>query len=474
LKNDVTITHKDYDAHIKNWSLVDDVCAGQDHVKKGKTKYLPMPNAKDQSSENLARYDAYLKRAIFYGITKRTLQSLTGSAFKKEPTLTVPTIIQYVDDDIDGSGLSIYQQSQKCVTEVLKKGRTALFVDYPQLAEGQTASIADLESGNIRPIIIQINAENVTYWETKRIGSKCKLSLVVIKELAEEDQEGFGYKEVTQYRVLRFSGAGYTVEIWRKNDKDEWILFQPPMIVLSGSGQPFTEIPFIFVGSNDNAPNVDYSPMLDIANVNIGHYINSADYEQLVFFCGQVQPWINGLSEQWRDWLHKQGVVVGAGSVMLLPENAQFQMTQASPNSMAKEAMNDKERMMIAMGARLLEKGGVVKTATQSQSENETEHSVLSLIVQNVSEAYEKCLDWMLQFVNVSDVAEYEISKDFTQYVLDAQMLSALVALYQSGKYPEADFWEQLKKYGLIDPQKNNESIKEESDNSSTGLALND
>ena len=213
--------------------------------------------------------------------------------------------------------------------------------------------------------------------------------------------------------------------------------------------------------------------MLDIADVNIGHYINSADYEQLVFFCGQVQPSINGLSEQWRDWLHKQGVVVGAGSVMLLPENSQFMMTQASPNSMAKEAMNDKERMMVAMGARLLEKGGAVKTATQSQNENETEHSVLSLIVHNVNEAYEKCLEWMLQFLNVADVAEYEINTDFTQYALDAQMLSALIALYQSGKYPEMDFWEQLKKYGLIDPEKDNESIKEETLNSTAGLGLN-
>ena len=46
--------------------LIRDAIAGEPTVKAARTTYLPMPNAEDQSKENKARYEAYLKRAVFY------------------------------------------------------------------------------------------------------------------------------------------------------------------------------------------------------------------------------------------------------------------------------------------------------------------------------------------------------------------------------------------------------------------------
>ena len=42
-----------------------DVLAGEMTVKDAGQKYLPMPNAADQSKENRARYQAYKERAVF-------------------------------------------------------------------------------------------------------------------------------------------------------------------------------------------------------------------------------------------------------------------------------------------------------------------------------------------------------------------------------------------------------------------------
>ena len=79
------------------------------------------------------------------------------------------------------------------------------------------------------------------------------------------------------------------------------------------------EIPFTFVGAQNNDPSIDESPLYDIAMINLGHYRNSADYEESVFWCGQAQPWISGLDEQWRDWMEKNGVYVGSRAPMMLP-----------------------------------------------------------------------------------------------------------------------------------------------------------
>lgn len=121
MKHDVTFQREDYEKALYAWSLVDDVVAGQSAVKEKRTAYLPKPNPSDTSAENKERYDQYLARAVFYNATGRTLQGLVGAAFRKDPTLNTTTALDYVLTDIDGAGVSIYQQSQSVVKSVLKE-----------------------------------------------------------------------------------------------------------------------------------------------------------------------------------------------------------------------------------------------------------------------------------------------------------------------------------------------------------------
>src|SRR5690554_3331080 len=109
MPNNVTFERDEYQGALYAWRVVDDVVEGQKAVKGKRTEYLPMPMPKDQSPENVARYDQYLGRAVLYGATGRTLQSLTGAAFRKVPVLESPDDLDYIEDDIDGAGLSIYQ-----------------------------------------------------------------------------------------------------------------------------------------------------------------------------------------------------------------------------------------------------------------------------------------------------------------------------------------------------------------------------
>jgi hypothetical protein len=130
---------------------------------------------------------------------------------------------------------------------------------------------------------------------------------------------------------------------------------------------------------------------------------------------------------------------------------------------MVKEAMNQKEAQAVALGARLIEQGGAVKTATQAAGEQDVQHSVLSLCVANVSEAYEMAFEAMLEFVGEAGAdVEFEINRQFVELKLDAPMLTALIDAWQSGKFPEGDLWANLRKYGIIDPEKTDEDIKDE------------
>jgi len=467
---DVTFQRQEYRDALAAWALVSDVCAGQAAVKAKGATYLPQPNASDTSDENALRYTQYLARAAFYNATGRTLQGLVGAAFRKWPMLDAPGAIGYVAEDVDGAGVSVYQQSQSALGQVLKLGRHALLVDYP--TTDAPASRADMVTGKVRATIASIDATQVINWRAERIGAQYRLTLVVIAETRETvTEDGFGLSAEPQYRVLRLTEVGYTWEIWRAGQKGIE-LAEGPFVVLDGAGRPWDEIPFTFIGATNNDSSIDAAPLYDLAEVNIAHYRNSADYEDSAYFCGQAQPWMSGLTEEWRDHLQQQGIFIGSRAPILLPQGGQFGFAQAQPNTLAKEAMDQKEAQMVALGARLVQPGSAVKTATEAQGEQEAEHSVLSLACSNVSEAYSKALGWMARFMGADGEAALTLSQDFVEQRLDPAMLTALIGAWQSGKLPEADLWEQLRKYGVIDGEKDDETIRGELETQDPGLGL--
>jgi len=128
MSNDVSFKRADYIEALSRWSTVRDVCAGQHRV----VDRLPYINAHDTSLENKDRNKAYRERAVFKNATGHTRNGLLGLAFHKDPTLAVAKKLEYLQDNANGSGVSIYQHSQGTLEKVLEAGRHGLYVDYHQ------------------------------------------------------------------------------------------------------------------------------------------------------------------------------------------------------------------------------------------------------------------------------------------------------------------------------------------------------
>lgn len=468
----VTHQRKDYQQSVPSWMLVTDVCQGQEAVKARGDEYLPRPNPTDKSEENRARFKQYLLRAVFYNATGRTLTGLIGAAFRKPPAVEVPSLLDYLKEDADGQGVGIFQHSQNTLSAVLKKGRAALWVDYPEV--NGDASRAQQAAGAIRANVIAIGAEQVINWRVERQGARNVLSLVVIRETFEDvSEDGFVAEAKDQYRVLALVEGVYTVRIYRQGESG-WELAEEKQ-PKNGTGGTWSEIPFIFIGAQDNNADIDTAPLYDLAVLNIAHYRNSADYEDSAYLVGQAQPWISGLTEQWRNHMEENGnLYLGSRTPLLLPENGAYGVTQAEANSMVKEAMDQKERQMVAIGARLVEKGSAVKTATQAQDENESEHSVLSLVVENVSDGYRKAIGWAAQYMNASGEIEFALNTEFAEATLDAQMLQALVKAWQASALPLSALLGRFREVGLIEPDVTDEEVRDEIEAESVDLGLGD
>ena len=472
--NDVTYQRPEYVAALDRWRLVRDVCKGSDAIKAGKTLYLPQPNPDDKSKANTERYKDYIKRAVFFNATGRTKNGLVGAVFRTVPTFTAPAALGYMTTDCDGAGVSIYQQSQSVLADVLETGRAFLLVDFPDVVKtdgSSDSSVKDLQEGGVQATIKAYPAESVINWRTTKVGAKHLLSLVVLIETFEVEGD-FEVESWPQYRVLRLVYGAYLVEVWRQDEKGGNFGMKEQYIPTRGNGANWNEIPGGFVGSQNNDTSPDDAPLYDMAEVNVGHYRNSADYEDSVYMVGQPQIYMAGLDQTWVDMLEAKGIYFGSRAPLMLPAQGSAGILQVEPNSMAKEAMDGKNADMVALGARLIEQGSATKTATQAGADNAAEHSVLSLVASNVSEVYTIALQYAADFMGVTGKCEYALNQDFVEANVDPQVISELLKAVQAGQFPASDFWTEMRRIGLIKAEKTDEDIRGELEASTAGLAL--
>lgn len=455
-------THPDYDRRKAEWKQNRDAVEGEAKIKAGKETYLPKPNPTDTSTENKARYDNYLQRAVFTNAAGRTSEGLVGIAFGDWPSYTLPKAMEYVLDNADGAGVGLMGQAQMAVGEILITGRGGILADYPKVEA--TASVADLESGKIAARTVWYSAEDIHDWSTTREGSLIKLSYVKLAEKrVERSADGFELICRDVYRLLRLEAGQYTVETLVKGDSGQWTS-EGKSVILDAKGQPFDLIPFAFIGATNNDVRPDKAPLTDLVNVNLALYRNSADYEESVFMLGQPQVTMTGLDEEWRKYLEESGIYFGSRRVLTGPQGAAIGILQVQPNTLAGEAMKEKKADLVALGARLLEPGSAIKTAEQSKSEKRAAYSVLSLVCDNVSAAIKQALTWAARFMGASGEVDFAIDTEFDGLTFNAEIVKTIMGGVQSGLIPRSDAWNVLRKLNIIDQEKTDEEIKDEID----------
>jgi hypothetical protein len=113
-------------------------------------------------------------------------------------------------------------------------------------------TVADIESGEVRPTLRVIPPWDIINHRVIRRGAKIVLSLVVFREDAIIDDDGFETRKMDQWRVLRLDKDGlYVIEVYRTrtgNKPDE--VYYPT----DAAGNRLTEIGFTFMGAFNNEP----------------------------------------------------------------------------------------------------------------------------------------------------------------------------------------------------------------------------
>lgn len=441
------------------WAMIQDCIDGESAVKAQGVKYLPMPDATNCSEANQQRYRDYKKRAVFYNVIARTLSGMSGLVFQQDPDLIMPEVMAPLAVNIDGAGITAFQQQRKALEMVLAFGRAGLLTDYPQATEGGFTR-AQLLSGEVQPTITLFEPWKIINWQTAYRNGKTALVQVVIQEEIPGVTDGFQQDYTPAWRHLFIDNEGHVRQrMWintgdpKATEPNNGAIYvvSVDVVLKDSDGVPLTEIPFKFIGSKTNNPQLDPAPLYDLAVLNIAHYRNSADYEESCFATGQPTVWASGLTEQWVKDVLGGELRLGSLGGIPLPVNGMVGMVQSAPNTQPFEAMKQKETQMVAIGARLIhDKGSVERREVEVKNEASSEASLIISVAQNVEAAYQEALLWAGKFYGVADDAiALKINYNFIFSQMTYQERQQLLAEWVSGAISFTELRTNLRQAGV-------------------------
>lgn len=433
-------SHPQYEAFREDYELLDDVMAGSSRIKSKNDVYLPVPNSVEYNVDSV-RYQQYKKRAIFINITGRMASTLVGLGYLREPKITLPSKLKMLEEDADGTGLSLLQFSKEVALEVITYGRAGILVDFPSVTDARRRrALGD----RLRPYLKLYHAQEIVNWNY----AGCRLQFVVLKRQAEV-LNSYAVTLQPQWRLLEMSGGNrddfsyggkYVTRTFRVESMNEPTGVTP----LDANGNPFDRILFHFCGSRTNSGRLSSPPLAPVADLNVGLYRNSADGEELAFLSGQPTPVFWGADSKTIKELADKKIELGSRKGVIMGPGGGAVLLQANPNSLVQELARDKIITMQQLGVELAigtgpgsrgsgrsggGGGSHPQTATQVATEGLIRNSVLLSSLQNVSMAITKALKDACLFVGADpESVKFEIDTS-----IDLDPAAAAVSMSVTG-----------------------------------------
>jgi len=391
-----------------------------EHAYEGKVKqYVPKP-----TGMSTKEYEQYVSRGVYFNMTKRTVEASVGAITRRNPSTNVEDI-QIVDD------LSVNEFCSQIARELFLSGRAGVLVDYDMDKEA--------------PYLCYVERENIINWRSD-------YSMIMLKEhvLEENPKDPYELVYVCQYRKLFINEQGfYEYTVYRKDGQDNFYVYDSNIPTYRGT--PFTEVPFVFVNPFDITQDAHEPIILNMAQINISHFISTVDIEHAVHFTALPQPYVAG--DFARDV--EGDIPIGSFDVWMLEANAKPGYLEFSGSGLSsiERRMTDKQEQMAAIGSRLLIPKNGVESADALRMRSAAESATLANVTGAIESAMQTALAYYMAWLGQPNYSvEFHMSRDFNASVLGPNEMKSLMDLYMNGTISQETFLDNLYR-GEITPE---------------------
>ncbi len=420
-------------------------------MRKAGEKYLPKWPAEDDEA-----YKCRLKTATLFPAYGRTVETLTGKPFSKPLTLSedMPEKMRAWCDNIDLQGRNLHSFGADQLESALGKTLGGILVDYPRVSDVRTK--AEEKATGARPYMVEIHPGQIRGWKTEMRAGQTVLTQFRFMECVTEEDGEYGEKEIEQIRVL---GIG-TWEIHRKNDKNEWVLFDQGRTSIDF-------VPFVPTYGDRQAFMVSKPPLIEVAYLNVEHWQSASDQQNILHMARVPILAVIGVEDD------KFQLKVGASTAVKLPLNGDMKFVEHTGAAIeaGRVALEDLEERMRQAGAELLViKPGKI-TATQVASEDSVGMCALNRIVNDLQDSINQALDMMAKWVNEPKAGTCRIYNDFGAATLAEASAELLFKMNTAGKLSDETLFLETQRRGMIAADKTWEDERERIQSQGPALA---
>ena len=454
------MTSPAYDFWYPYWQHCRDCIMGTPAIKsQAKREYYLRPL--DSHKNNPEEYEKYVKDSPFYNATKRTAKAYSGLIMRKKPTIELPQVM------LDNGGQDITSSMLKwALNEVIAVNRAGLFIDYQINSENMT--IAQAQMAGAMPDISYWPAETIIRAEEIKVNSALSLtSRVILSYMTIEKDPADEFRDIyiSNVKVLDLDENGYYRQRhwYTRNESDAagWAGGEPIYPLMNGQRMRF--IPFQFVDSEENTPEIKEPPLLDIVELNLADYVLSASMAHGEFLIGIPTPVI--AADDYPTKYDDNGQVnsepkieLGPKGLLPLPSGSSWGFLAFNGDGLAsvRQSREDKKQEMAQLGARILQPDKRVAEAAETARIHRTgEYSVLAELALSVSAAVEQVERWRAQWMGIpEDEIFVQLNTDFMPGILSGQDLTAIVGAWQSGAMSYETLFENLQRGEIIRSEK--------------------
>lgn len=366
-------------------------------------------------------YEAYVNRACYFNVTKRTTDALIGSMLRKPYTSSI-------EDIHVGCGQTFDTMLSYVLRDIFLTSRVGILVDYDD----------DKDS----PCLIPYNNNCITNWGD---------DFVVLEETFYQVDPKDKYKKTIrcQYRELTLVDGVYTVNIWRQEGgqaSKKWYIAE--QYVPTARGQTLDFIPFVFINDRDTTDECRKPVMYNMAQLNISHFRTTADIEQCAHFLALPQPYISG---DFADDVTQ--AALGGQTLWRLEQGSSVGYLEYSGKGIdsLKDIRESKEAQMASIGSRMFAKAGV-ESAEALRIRSEGENATLVSMVNALEQGMQIALQYYAIWMGVPpESVEFYMNRDFTNVAATPEEINALLTLFSAGQISQETFLQRLYEGEIVD-----------------------
>ncbi len=403
--------------------------------------HLPRWPAEKQDS-----YDFRLKTSTLYNAFARTIGNMAGKPFTEPVKWTdIDPVIEAWFDDIDCCGRNLHVFAQEVFCQGIQDGITHVLVEFPVTKDKDGKQLyvtrAAEQAAGVRPYAIHIKeAQILGAIPTTKNGAESLAQLRIMECVSEPDGD-YGTKDVEQVRVLT-PGAW---QIQRQNDKKEWYLHDEGVTTLDF-------IPLVTFYTRRTGFMTATPPLNDLADLNIKHWQSQSDQDSLLHVARVPLLVRIGMDDD-------PGAPTKIGkSITDLPMNADMKYVEHTGAAIGagRSSLQDLEDQMESMGAELLTVRPGDRTATEAAIDTSQSQCQLAAMANALEDFLDQMVDIMAEWAGLPDQGDIDVFDDFATISINAAtvgpFVTAMVLQVNSGLLSKQSAFEEMKRYGVNNP----------------------